>query len=60
MKAVMRKYAQLAVPGAHVKKGQGCVIYAQVSSTGSQLVAEEACNAGAKGGDALGGPGFPS
>ena len=30
-KTVMRKYAQLAVRrGAHVKKGQGCVIYAQV------------------------------
>ena len=49
-KTVMRKYAQLAVRrGAHVKKGQGCVIYAQVEQHEfAQLVAEEAYRAGAK------------
>lgn len=42
-KTVMRKYAQLAVRrGAHVKKGQGCVIYAQVEQHEfAQMVAEE-------------------
>ena len=49
-KTVMRKYAQLAVRrGANVKKGQGCVIYAQVEQHEfAQLVAEEAYRAGAK------------
>lgn len=49
-KTVMRKYAQLAVRrGAHVKRGQGCVIYAQVEQHEfAQLVAEEAYRAGAK------------
>ena len=49
-KTVMRKYAQLAVRrGAHVKKGQGCVIYAQVEQHEfAQMVAEEAYRAGAK------------
>ena len=49
-KTVMRKYAQLAVRrGAHVKKGQGCVIYAQVEQHEfAEMVAEEAYRAGAK------------
>ena len=49
-KTVMRKYAQLAVRrGAHVKKGQGCGIYAQGEQHEfAQLVAEEAYRAGAK------------
>ena len=46
----MRKYAQLAVRrGVNVKKGQGCVIYAQVEQFEfAQMVAEEAYRAGAK------------
>ena len=49
-KTVLRKYAQLAVRrGANVKKGQGCVIYAQVEQHEfAQMVAEEAYRAGAK------------
>ena len=49
-RSVMRKYAQLAVRrGANVKKGQGCVINAQVEQYEfAQLVAEEAYRAGAK------------
>jgi aminopeptidase len=46
----MRKYAQLAVRrGVNVKKGQGCVITAQVEQYEfAELVAEEAYRAGAK------------
>lgn len=46
----MRKYAQLAVRrGVNVKKGQGCVISAQVEQFEfAQMVAEEAYRAGAK------------
>lgn len=58
-KTVLRKYAQLAVRrGANVKKGQGCVIYAQVEQHEfAQMVAEEAYRAGAKWvRAALGGP----
>lgn len=46
----MRKYAQLAVRrGVNIKKGQGCVIYAQVEQFEfAEMVAEEAYRAGAK------------
>ena len=46
----MRKYAQLAVRrGVNVKKGQGCIISAQVEQFEfAQMVAEEAYRAGAK------------
>jgi aminopeptidase len=46
----MRKYAQLAVHcGAALKKGQGCVIYAEVEQHEfAEMVAEEAYRAGAK------------
>lgn len=49
-KSVIRKYAQLAVRrGVNLKKGQGCVIYAQVEQHEfAALVAEEAYRAGAK------------
>lgn len=49
-RSVMRKYAQLAVRrGVNVKKGQGCVISAQVEQFEfAQMVAEEAYRAGAK------------
>ena len=49
-KSVIRKYAQLAVRcGAALKKGQGCVIYAEVEQHEfAELVAEEAYRAGAK------------
>ena len=49
-RSVMRKYAQLAVRrGANVKKGQGCIISAQVEQFEfAQMVAEEAYRAGAK------------
>ena len=49
-RSVMRKYAQLAVRrGVNVKKGQGCIISAQVEQFEfAQMVAEEAYRAGAK------------
>ncbi len=49
-RSVMRKYAQLAVRrGVNIKKGQGCVIYAQVEQFEfAEMVAEEAYRAGAK------------
>ena len=49
-KTILRKYAKLAVrTGVNLKKGQGCVIYAQVEQHEfAELVAEEAYRAGAK------------
>ena len=56
----MRKYAQLAVRrGINVKKGQGCVISAQVEQFEfAQMVAEEAYRGRRQvGGNALARPG---
>ena len=49
-KTIMRKYAQLVVKtGVNIKKGQGCVIFAQVDQHEfAEMVAEEAYRAGAK------------
>ncbi len=49
-KSILRKYARLAVKtGVNLKKGQGCVISAQVDQHEfAELVAEEAYRAGAK------------
>lgn len=49
-KTIMRKYAQLAVKtGVNLKKGQGCVISAEVEQHEfAEMVAEEAYRAGAK------------
>ena len=49
-KSVMRKYAKLAVhTGVALKKGQGCIINAQVDQHEfAEMVAEEAYRAGAK------------
>lgn len=49
-KLVMKKYAQLVVrSGANIKKGQGCLIYAQVEQFEfARLVQEEAYKAGAE------------
>lgn len=49
-KTIMRKYAKLAVKtGVNLRKGQGCVISAQVDQYEfAEMVAEEAYRAGAK------------
>lgn len=49
-KSIMRKYAKLAVKtGVNLKKGQGCVISAEVDQHEfAEMVAEEAYRAGAK------------
>lgn len=49
-KTLLRKYARLAVKtGVNLKKGQGCVIFAEAEQHAfAELVAEEAYRAGAK------------
>lgn len=49
-KTLLRKYARLAVQtGVNLKKGQGCVIFAEVAQHEfAEMVAEEAYRAGAK------------